>query len=548
MVIAPTLALSMLFMAAQSTTAASAQKESAVIGGVVVDLESGTPVRSAVVSLNPPYGRGISRTVMTDGAGLFEFANLPGGEYVLSVTRPGYIPTNFGEQRLGGPGATIIVADGDRRDDVAIPISRGGIISGRVFNEHGDAMPGVLVQAMRYQFHNGQRLLQTGFADRTDDRGDFRLFTLPSGEYYVYADPRPTVAALALGGTPPSIGFVASFAGSIGTYYPNSPTTARAKPVNVVGTREVTGIDIALASGKLARVSGRAVSASGEPLSRVSLASKGGFPGAMTTAVVREDGWFELANVLPGEYVVTARSGPDPDAEMARVEIAVSGDIHDLLLVGARGGLLRGIITTDDGGDVPVPVARVAIRLEPISNERAVPPGVATVQPDYTFEVKDLVGSYRLTTEVTPAAGHWAAKAIRWRGDEVTNRAFEFRNGETIDGIEVVLSERWATLSGVVRDDRNAPVGDTALLLFPADETLWVPGSRHIRRMRTDRDGRYGVSTLFPGNYLLAVAPDLEARRLDDASFLRTLVDRAARLSLEEEDDLVFDLRVTRSP
>jgi hypothetical protein len=130
----------------------------------------------------------------------------------------------------------------------------------------------------------------------------------------------------------------------------------------------------------------------------------------------------------------------------------------------------------------------------------------------------------------------------------VTHRAFEFRNGETVDGIDVVLSERWATLSGVVRDDRNAPVADTALLLFPADETRWLPGSPSIRRMRTDRDGRYGVSTLHAGDYLLAVANDIETRRLDDVSFLRSLAERAAQISLKEEDDLVFDLRVTRSP
>jgi hypothetical protein len=344
------------------------------------------------------------------------------------------------------------------------------------------------------------------------------------------------------------LGALANFSGSIGTYHPNSPTTARAKPVNVVSAREITGINIALATAKLARVRGRAVSASGEPLSRVSLATKGGFGGSMTTAVVREDSWFEVTNVVPGEYVVTARSGPDPDADVARVEITVAGDIDDLLLIGARGGILRGTITTDEGGDLPFPAARFSVRLEPVSNEQSTPPGVATVQPDYSFEVKDLVGTFRLTAEVSPAAGHWAAKAIRWRGDDVTHRAFEFRNGETIDGIEVVLSERWATLSGVVRDERNAPIGDTPLLLFPADETLWIPGSRHVRRMRTDRDGRYGVSTLLPGNYLLAVAPDLETRRLDDVSFLRSLAERAAGLTLADEDDLVFDLRIKRSP
>jgi Carboxypeptidase regulatory-like domain len=551
-VIAHAVVLSLLIAAAQSTTAVAPPKESAVISGVVLDLDSATPVRSAVVSLSRSYGRGISRTVTTDAAGRFEIADLPGGEYVLSVIRFGYLPTNFGEQRPGGPGATITVADAETRDDVAIPISRGGTISGRVFNEHGDAVPGVQVQAMRYRFEDGKRVLQPAFMDRTDDRGDFRLFTLPPGEYYVYAEPRTAFgfAALAAPGSR-SISGAAGFVGAIGTYHPNSSTPARARAVTVLSSRETTGINVVLATGKPARVRGRAVTAGGEALSRVSLAMKGGVLGIAPVTIlvaVREDGSFEAPSVAPGEYIVTARSGPEADAEMARVEITVAGDVDDLLLVGVRGGSLRGTITTEDGDAVPLPAAQISVRLVPATNERAQPPSTAPVQPDYTFELKELVGSFRLAADVAGFSGHWAAKAIRWRGDDVTHRTFEFRSGEAIDGLEVVLSERWATLSGVVRDDRNVPVGDTAVLLFPADESLWITGSRYIRPMRTDRDGRYGVSTLLPGNYLLAVSNDVETRRLDDVSFLRSLVERAAQVVLKDEDDLVFHLRVTRSP
>ena len=550
--IAHAVVLSLLLAAAQTATAVAPPKESAVISGVVVDLDSGTPVRSAVVSLSQSYGRGLSRTATTDAAGRFEIADLPGGEYVLSVIRFGYLPTNFGEQRPGGPGSIITLADAETRDDVVVPISRGGIISGRVFNEHGDAVAGVQVQAMRYRFEDGKRVLQPAFMDRTDDRGDFRLFTLLPGEYYVYAEPRAAFGfgALAAPG-PRSISGAAGFVGAIGTYHPNSSTPARARPVTVVSSRETTGINVVLATGKPARVRGRAVTAGGEALSRVSLAMKGGFAGIAPVTIlvtVREDGWFEAPTVAPGEYIVTARSGPDADAEMARVEITVAGDIDDLLLVGARGGSLRGAITTEDGDAVPLPAAQISVRLVPVTNERAQPSSTAPVQPDYTFELKELVGSFRLAADVAGFSGHWAAKAIRWRGDDVTHRTFEFRSGEAIDGVEVVLSERWATLSGVVRDDRNVAVGDTAVLLFPADESLWINGSRYIRPMRTDRDGRYGVSTLRPGNYLLAVSNDLETRRLDDVSFLRSLVERAAQVVLKDEDDLVFDLRITRSP
>ncbi len=323
--------------------------------------------------------------------------------------------------------------------------------------------------------------------------------------------------------------------------------------MTVVEGRETAGVNVALASGKPARVRGRAVTATGESFARVSIALQAGGLGIAPLkiwAMVREDGSFEVSNVPPGEYIVTASTlDTDASAETARAEVTITGeDIDDLVLVGARGGFLRGTITTEGGEAPPLPAAQFTIRLVPLPNERGAPPGAPAVQQDYTFELKEIVGSFRLTADVTGNAGHWAAKAIRWRGEDVTHRAFEFRNGETIDGVEVVLSERWATISGVVRDDRNMPVGDTALLLFPVDENLWISGSRHLRSMRTDRDGRYGVSTLPPGNYLLAVAPDIETHRLDDALFLRSLVERATEVTLKDDDDLVFDLRVTRSP
>jgi hypothetical protein len=220
------LLLSVLLAGTQSSTQAATAKESAVISGVVIDRQTGTPVRSAVVRLNPPYGRGISRTVTSDADGRFEFAALPADKYVLSAARTGYLPTTLGEQRRGGPGTIVSVAEGETRGELTIPMSRGGIISGRVLNEHDEAVPGVEVRALSYEFENGSRVLRPVFVDRTDDRGEFRLFTLPAGQYYVYATPHalPLMGAIIPPGAAPPIRDTTLFTGAIGTYHPDSPS------------------------------------------------------------------------------------------------------------------------------------------------------------------------------------------------------------------------------------------------------------------------------------------------------------------------------------
>src|SRR5207249_3493581 len=82
-----------------------------------------------------------------------------------------------------------------------------GVISGRILDEQGDSLAGATVQAQTYQYVNGKPILVgvpqfSSIAEgvvppirtTTNDRGEYRLFWLPPGEYYISVTARPELS------------------------------------------------------------------------------------------------------------------------------------------------------------------------------------------------------------------------------------------------------------------------------------------------------------------------------------------------------------------
>jgi hypothetical protein len=509
---------------------------------MVVDVNTRAAVRFASIQLGPIEGPARFRIVSADAEGRFQFTELPGGVYSVTATAPDYLRATLGARRLGGPGVPIELAEGETRENIEIPMTRGGVITGRVVDDYGDPVPGLQVLAMRALYEEGARGLESVSPSRTDDRGSFRIFMLPPGAYHVLAQQSP---AGTLG--------VNEAASPVSTYFPNSFDAAGGQRVNVFAGRETGGVDIVLLSARLARLRGRAFTSTGTPFADATLDVHSRVGAAVSTnsgTSVNPDGTFALAGVAPGQYVLSVhprgmRVGDD--VEIGRVEVTVVGDdIDDISIVGARGSVLRGTIVTEAGDPVSLPAQSISVRLIPAPDERGGYLPEAGVKDDFSFELRNLFGRHRVDVSMSGPSHIWAVKAIRWRGEDVTYQAFDFR-GQPVEGVEIVLSDQWATMSGVIRDKVGAPVGDTPLVLFPVDEALRIPNSRYLRGVRTDREGRFGLSWLLAGEYYVASPTDLEPEQWNDLSFLKSLVDGAVRVTLTEEDERVLDLRV-RTP
>ncbi len=164
---------------------ADAPASTARISGRVLDVVSGRPMKLVIVRLISEAG---GRSGQTDEAGIFDFTGLPAGRYNVRVQKAGYVSLAYGQRRPLQPGTPLQLDAGQHIKGIEFRMPRGSVVSGTVSDELGEAMPGITVRLMRFQYAQGVRELEpAGAAGQTDDRGIYRIWGLDPGEYYVSA-------------------------------------------------------------------------------------------------------------------------------------------------------------------------------------------------------------------------------------------------------------------------------------------------------------------------------------------------------------------------
>jgi hypothetical protein len=284
------------------------------IRGSVVDAASGTPVRRAAVRLMMTPAGG-NWTALTDGSGAFEFPGLPAGRFTLSVTKAAFMTVSAGQRSTTDPPQPIELADAQTHDLTPIRLPRGGVITGRISDEYGEPVPEVIVQAFRAQYMQGMRRLIDVRSAQTNDIGQYRIYGLQPGTYYVAASIRGAT------GSPiqmrePATEAVRGAAGLASSFFPGTVTAAEAQRIEVVAGGEASAIDFPLLPVRLARISGAIVDSRGRPAGRQVVFMNVARPdrallGGTIMAEADSAGRFTLANVPPGDYRLDVRSVRD---------------------------------------------------------------------------------------------------------------------------------------------------------------------------------------------------------------------------------------------
>ncbi len=421
---------------------------------------SGRPLRRATVSLQASE-LGVPRTGMTDEDGRVVFEGLPAGNYLLSAAKPGYVRTFYGSRVPGaGPGVAVALVDGQRLA-LQAAVMRGGVISGMVRTPGGRPAANLTVQAVD---RKQSRLRQASmFSDaapgvaQTDDRGIYRIFGLPPGDYLVsartltseevrtvttaelqWADRTASGAAKPGGAAPVATGAptAARAAAFAPVYYPGTAAAADASFISLGSAEERTGVDFALMLVPTAQVRGRLVDADGRPQPNTPVTARPAPAGSDMLQMLESlfgsstrtaaDGTFAMYGLRPGRYTLdvrtTLRTGNEPPAAPARPaapsigaathwakeEIDVTGvDITDLTLTLKPGLTFRGRVVYE--GTTLVPPANPAslfFRLIPAEVDRASIAGRlgvesrVSVASDGTFSATGLApGLYRFVAQ-----------------------------------------------------------------------------------------------------------------------------------------------------
>ena len=170
-------------------------------------------------------------------------------------------------------------------------------------------------------------------------------------------------------------------------------------------------------------------------------------------------------------------------------------------------------------------------------------PAAARVADDMTFELSAMVGNNHLNAFNMPQS--WSIRAIRVNGVDVIDDGIDVKPGEQVTGVDVELTNKITTVSGLVTNTRGERAKDCTLVIFTADNRRWKPNGRYLRTARPDQDGRFKVPGLPPGEYNIIAIDKLETGQWTDPDFLERLRFKATAFTLSEGETKTVDLKLT---
>jgi hypothetical protein len=558
--LALTACLLMFGSVASSQAPAVAQKiETSTIRGRVIASDTGRGLKNAQISLaENPNPNTTNKTAVSSDDGSYELVGVVPGRYTLRVSYSGYATFWYGQRTPREGPRYIDLTRPQVVEGLDLTLPAAATVTVRITDDLGEPLPGIYASLVRYPYVKEQApLLVSSSIGRlavTDDAGEVRLTDVPPGEYYVRASPSMTYRGLSIGST----GSRRTFSH---TFYPGTTSFAEARPISVGAGREYP-VAFSLAVVPVANVTGMVVTSEGQaahavielaPSKDVDVSGQG-----MLALHTQSDGSFRFPDVAPGEYalivtpsqrtrvapsLVPVPSAAPSDAftpvpgERGYLLVTVAGvDLTGLVIRTSRGSILRGRLVFN--GEEPPRYSRDALRLAATSRE-IIHSGVHTSNPDWTFELVDVVGKGVLRLR----SGSWYIKAVIIDGADVTETPLDFTQREVFDNVEIVVTQRRAAVEGAVIDSRNRPA-DAAVVIFAEDPQLWTPDSQFSGTARPDQNGRYRVGSLPAGRYLAAAVEYLEAGHERSFDVLKRLAPLATRVSIREGETHRLDLRL----
>jgi len=373
----------------------AAAQQSSVVRGVTIDSESRRPIAKISIELrNSETGQALYAAT-TDEEGRFIFPAARPGRYRLTASRSGFVSTEYGQQAPGLPGLPITVSAGATPADLEISMSRTASISGRITNSGGLPLPNTEVQALKISYQEGRRVLTVAQSVRANDLGEYRLFWLPPGRYFVSGvpmNPSPWGSTVVMNPSGPQPGFsvsgyllpnndtllpeeVFSFGARssateafVPVYFPGTTNEETAAAIELLPGQDYRGGNIVLTPVRPRSIRGvvmdgsanRPAAAAQILRSRVPPSGNNYFIDGVDSA----KGTFEIPNVVPGKYSLMAVTG----TTSGRVEVEVRDrDIEDLTITIKENLMLPGrVVIQGPANTARAGMASLRVHLRPV--------------------------------------------------------------------------------------------------------------------------------------------------------------------------------------
>jgi hypothetical protein len=142
----------------------------------------------------------------------------------------------------------------------------------------------------------------------------------------------------------------------------------------------------------------------------------------------------------------------------------------------------------------------------------------------------------------------WMLKSVLLNGEDVTDTGVPSRPGDTVDGVQVVVTNRLTRLTGSAVDDLGQSAHEYVAVIFPEDAGAWRRFSRRMRVDPADQQGRFETKSLPPGHYLAAALDYIEDGQQMDPEFLESIRGYATPFDIGDGDTKALSLRVVKHP
>jgi len=484
------------------------------IRGVVLNAEN-APLNGARLELTGPDGVLVIRS---NDEGQFAFSNLAPGGYRLSVKKDGYVREEYGQKKPGSTGAPIILEDGTAVPAFVFRLQRAATISGEIRNDDGFPVANILVQAMRQGYGpRGNRTVTLFSNTLTDDKGNYHLYWLDPGDYYVNASYLPQLP------TPVNANESVPRAAYAATYFPG---TSNAIDAELVHLEAGNGRDVnfRLQRSPAVTVRGTVYNVlSGEPIpARVTLKSPehSGSTGHYD-ADADAKGAFEMAGITPGTYVLSATS-LSGDGELGYSKIDVSN------IDRTRADVIIGPGVTVNVrlfGQVPASTNLRGLRVSFVPLETYIPSSAISItQANGTIIVPNVQpGDYLLQVSGLPENAY--VRSARSGARDVLEQSVNVQY-EDNPPVDIQLAFDGGQIAGTVTNAAGQALDGATITLVP--DPLRRHRADQYRVATADKDGRFSISGIPPGDYKVFAWDSIETNAWMNADFMRPYEDVGA--------------------
>jgi hypothetical protein len=526
-------------MMLSAQTGQSQQSVVTSIDGIVQRSGDNEPIAGVKVTLRPIVGGATSSnsssetSVLTDGEGRFSIKNIPAGIYRLEASRNGYIPQAYGQRGRLGKGADVNIVPGQAIRGVLVQLTQQGSINGRIRSDTGEPVEGVTVQLQRYAYTpDGRRILDTIRSGTTNDHGDYRLYWLDPGRYYLLVSGKDSLQNPSF-----KVGNVTYSP----TYYGGVVDPAYAVAIDIHSGDDLVALDVVLSqqqhhsyriSGTIIdSITGQAPTFAQVGLTR--LLSSGEYQSDQRPSYFNSTkGEFEIGDLGPGTYWVstqvlerspggnTGRTTSQTGGIGAVVEVSnrdlvrgaqvkvivSSSDVDNVVLNATTGYSIAGHMTIEGQSLPPTPPGQV-IRVELVGHPAAMsPPEAPVVNRDGTFVLPSVpIGEYQV--KLRGLQGPYYTKEVRLGQDDILGQTISIR-GPMAATLEIVVSLNPGTIEGTVVDAQSNVVPGVQVVLIPdrLRDRLDL-----YKTATTDSSGKFGIGSIAPGDYRIFSWEDLDA-------------------------------------